>query len=389
MNFSRLSVLKTQSCCFLFALLVIICGCGPKDGAREIRDGRDAYANGDYRKAEKCYLRAEKLNPANADAPLGLAQLKLRLGELAEAKKCIARAEKLAAGDSDVRLLGAQIAWHAKDYRRAVKLFDGIANDVALTPEIRSQGFAGRGIVEMACNEHDLARIAFLRAIRLDRRNASAWYHLGLLYRFEPFGYNEAALDQFEIFIRLEKNASPRVQKTQRVIIPALKDLIARATMDIPGASKRNSAASASALSRAEKAWKKGQYNTAMIAYREALAADPLAYPAALGLARSIVKAVDRKTEHPESLSLALGHYRRACALRPSAVSTFLEAGRFAERLKQVATAREIYSRAVAANPASLDAIDGLIRSIRKTGTDAKVAQAYQAYREMLPKGKK
>lgn len=385
MNFSRLSVLKTQSCCFLFALLVIICGCGPKDGAREIRDGRDAYANGDYRKAEKCYLRAEKLNPANADAPLGLAQLKLRLGELAEAKKCIARAEKLAAGDSDVRLLGAQIAWHAKDYRRAEKLFDGIANDVALTPEIRSQGFAGRGIVEMACNEHDLARIAFLRAIRLDRRNASAWYHLGLLYRFEPFGYNEAALDQFEIFIRLEKDASPRVQKTQRVIIPALKDLIARAAMDRPGAAKRNSASCAAAIAKAEQACRNGAYKTAIQHYRAAMEADVLSYPAALGLAKTQLK-VDSSVSGQKK---AFEAYRTACVLRPSAVSTFIAAGRLAENLALYAQAREIYSRAVAANPASLDAIDGLIRSIRKTGTDAKVAQAYQAYREMLPKGKK
>ena len=46
----------------------------------------------------------------------------------------------------------------------------------------------------------------------------------------------------------------------------------------------------------------------------------------------------------------------------------------------------EIYSRAVAANPASLDAIDGLIRALRKTGGKAKVAEAYQRYRESLKK---
>lgn len=385
-NSSRLSALKPQFGVLLFDLLLaIVCGCGPKDGVQEIRDGRAAYANGDYRKAEKLYLRAEKLNPANADAPLGLAELKLRQGELAEAKKWIARAEKLAAGDCDIRLLGAQIAWHAKDYRRAVQLFDGVANDVALAPEIRSQGFAGRGIVELACNEHDLARIAFLRAIRLDRRNASAWYHLGLLYRFEPFAYNEAALDQFEIFIRLEQDASPRVQKTQRVIIPALKDQIARAAMDRPGAARRNSAACAAAIAKAEQSIAKGAYKTALQHYRAAMEADVLSYPAALGFAKTQLK-VDPSASGEKK---AFEAYRTACILRPSAVSTFLVTGRLAEKLALYAQAREIYSRAVAANPASLDAVDGLIRAIRKTGTDNRVAKAYQAYRDTLPKGKR
>ena len=46
----------------------------------------------------------------------------------------------------------------------------------------------------------------------------------------------------------------------------------------------------------------------------------------------------------------------------------------------------EIYSRAIAANPTSPDALDGLIRALRKTGGKSRVADAYQQYRDSLAK---
>jgi len=81
----------------------------------------------------------------------------------------------------------------------------------------------------------------------------------------------------------------------------------------------------------------------------------------------------------------ALECYQRACVLRPSAVSTFLTTGSLAVRLGYNAQAVEIYSRAVAANPSSLEALDGLIRSLRKVGGGKeKAAQAYQDYRSLV-----
>ena len=49
----------------------------------------------------------------------------------------------------------------------------------------------------------------------------------------------------------------------------------------------------------------------------------------------------------------------------------------------QHATAAEVYSRAVAANPSDISAIDGLIRALRKAGS-ATVAAAYQSYRDAI-----
>ena len=266
-------------------------------------------------------------------------------------------------------------------------MFRGLAEQQSADAELRSEGWTGLGIVQMTRGEYHPARISFLRAIRLDRRNAAAYYHLGLLYRDAPFGYNEAALEQFDIFVRLAAEASPRVQKVQRSVIPGLKESIARASAERPGAAKRDSAASAKAQAAAEAAWAKRNYKTAKAKYQEALTADALNHNAAKGLAKAWLKTDSGKTGKQK----AFEYYRTACALRPGAVADFLEAGKLAMQLGLPAQAAEIYSRALAASPSSLDATDGLIRAYRKSGGKERLAlaNAYQLYRDALPKARK
>ena len=375
MSFSRSSALKCASAAVLAAIL----GCGPNDGLKEFLAGKEAYGLRDLKKAETLFEKSLAAAPQDVDRLLFLARTALELGELEKAKDLVGRAAGNSDGDADVALLESQIAWHTKDYETAKKGFADVANDAKLDAAVRAQAWAGLGVVEMTCDNHHLARIAFLRALKLDRKNAAAWYHLGLLYR-DGFRYLEAALEQFEIFVRLEEEASPRVQKVQRTVISGLKEEIARAAADRPGADKRNSASCAASISTAEAAVKKGNFKQAREAYQKALAADPLSYPAALGLA----KAWEKTDTTKDGQQKAFENYKIACTLRPSAVATFLSAGSLAMKLGLGLQAVEIYSRAVAANPNSPDAIDGLIRALRKTGGKEKVAAAYQSYRESL-----
>lgn len=360
-----------------------ILGCGPNDGTKEFAQGKEAYELHDLKKAERLFGESVALAPQDVDRILYLARTELELGELPKAQQAVAQLPDSVSGDEDVLLLRAQIAWHAKDYRSAEVGFSAVADNVKFDASVRAQGWAGLGVVEMTREHRHLSRIAFLRAIRLDRRNASAWYHLGLLYR-DGFGYYEAALEQFQGYVWLEKEASPRVQKVQLKIIPGLKESIASAAADQPGAARRNSAASASSLSTAEAAFKKGNYRNARDAYQKALAADPLSYPAALGLAQCWARTDSTKTGQMR----AFENYKTACSLRPSAVSTFLAAGALAAKLGYTLQGIEIYSRAMAANPTSPDAIDGLIRALRKAGgkDNEKIAAAYQRYRDSLKK---
>jgi len=376
MSFWRSSAPKALLLASLASALV---GCGPSDGLSELAAGRDAYTAGDLKKALTLLTKSARLNPTNIDTQVTLALVSLAQGNLEDAERYISNAEVTASGDLDVQLLSAQIAWHAKAYDEALALYRALTEDSSLDSALRARAWTGLGIVQMTTDAYDLARVSFLTAIRLDRRNASARYHLGHLYRYAPFGYPEAALEQFQAFVHLNASADARVQKTQRAIIPGLKDTIALAASSRPGASNRNSTASASALLKAEAALKKGQQKTALAAYRDALKADPLAYPAALGLARLTLKTDSSAAGQKK----ALEYYRLACSLQPSAVSTLVEAGALAERTGQHVLAREIYSRAVAANPASADALDGLIRALRKAG-DKTAANAYQKYRDLV-----
>ena len=362
------------------ALVFAIAGCEPSDGSSELDRGRAAYEVHDLKKAEKLFAECIERAPENADALLYLARIKLEAGEVGAARDWVNKAAAASDGDVDVKLVAAQVAWHEKDYEKAAAGFKSIAEDTNLTPELRAQGWAGLGVVEMANERHHFARIAFLSAIRLNRRDAAAWYHLGLVYR-DAFGYYETALEQFEIFVRLEAEASPRVQKVLRNVIPSLKEQIAREAASRPGVSKRDSAACAAAIAKAEAAFKKGNFRNARESYQAALSADPLSYPAALGLAKAWAKTDSTKNGQVKSFE----NYKLACTLRPGAISTFLTAGDLAARLGYHAQAAEIFSRAVAASPTSLTAIDGLIRALQRSGGRKAEARAYQLYRESIP----
>ena len=368
----------------LAALVCVLCGCSPSDGTEELDLGRKAYEMHDLKKAEKLFTKCAELAPDNVDAMLYLARVKLDAGEIKGAREWADKAEAAAGDDVDVKLVVAQVAWHEKDYEKAAAVFRSVADDAALSPELRAQGWTGIGIVEMANERRHLSRIAFMRAIRLDRRAAAAWYHLGLVYR-DAFGYYEAALEQFEIFVRLEASASPRVQKVLRIVIPALKEQISRETANRPGVSKRDSAASAAALAKAEAAWKKGNFRNARDAYQAALNSDSISYPAALGLAKAWAKTDTTKAGQIK----ALENYKLACMLRPGAISTFITTGELAARLGRHAQAVEVFSRAVAASPTSTQAIDGLIRALRNSGGHKTDANAYQSYRDSLAANRK
>ncbi len=368
---------------FVFALAAVLVGCGSGDGLKEFASAKDAFAVRDFVKADKLLEKSLAASPDNVDALVMQVRVKLALGELAAASDAVVRAIKLAGGDSDVRMLDAQIAWHAKDYKRAADLFTAMATDEKLPAELRSQAYSGLGLVEMTCNANHSARIAFLKATRIDRRNPAAWYHLGLLYR-DGFGYNDAALEQFQIYVRLDEIADPRVQKVQKSIIPALKETIQATASSRPGVANRNSSAASAAITAAQAAEKKNSWKTAKAQYEKALQVDPLSYPAAFGLARAWAKLDTSKLGQQKRLE----YMKMACQLNPAAVQVYLQAGSLAMQLGYVGQAVEIYSRALAASPANVEAMDGLIRALRKSGKNS-VANAYQTYRDMFGKKRK
>jgi len=104
-----------------------------------------------------------------------------------------------------------------------------------------------------------------------------------------------------------------------------------------------------------------------------------------MGIAKSWLKTDSTKRGQVN----ALDAYKQACRLRPGTVSTFLTTADLAVKLGYHSQAVDLYSRALASDPNSISALDGLIRSLRRVGGKTAAAQAYQGYRDLLASSKK
>ena len=78
MSFSQSSALKCASAVLAATML----GCGPRDGSKEFRAGKEAYELRDLKRAEKFFERSVVLAPQDVDRLLYLARTELELGEL-------------------------------------------------------------------------------------------------------------------------------------------------------------------------------------------------------------------------------------------------------------------------------------------------------------------
>ncbi len=394
MNFSRSFGLEVG---VVLLALVGLAGCGVRSGDSAYAEGSEAYARRDYMRAIRAFDESVQLSPKNTDAWFMLARAQLDVGDIPAAREAVRMAalcasgttNVVACGEADIIELAGQIAYHAKDYASARAAYTQLTK-TTYPSKIRARGFCGlavldmAGIVGSAANENCArARVNLMEALRLDNSNAAARYHLGRLYR-DAYDYRESALDQFKLFVLLEKSDAERVQRVQRHFIPNLQEAIVRAAAEQSGADKRNSAASAAALKRAEEAWRKRNYKPARRHYNDAYVADVLSFPAALGLAKSWEKTDSSAT----GLKEALKYYRRAAQLRPSSRDTLMTVGDLAMKVNNPVTAVEAYSRALAARPSDVIALDKLIVALQKTG-DKKSAAVYSKYRDSLFKRKK
>lgn len=379
-SFSHSSAVEAAFVLFLATLL----GCGPSDGSKEYEKGMAAYKAGDLLHADRFFARAVERAPGNVDALVAATRVKIASGDVAAAASLVERAETLAGADPDVISLVAEVAWLQKRYDKASEYYLRMT-DEAFDATVRSCGWTGYAIVARASERpgvgDHVARCALMRAVRLDRNNASARYHLGMLYR-DGFCFLDAALEQFLSFARLSEIADKRVQTVQEDVIKQLRDEISERLTSMSGAASRNAASAAEALVRAEKERKSGRMKAAQQFYEAAYKADPLSYQAALGLAK-----IWEQDRTPAGQNAALRYYQSACELNASAIQTFLAAGKLAAKLGHDASAADFFSRAVAASPQDITAIDGLIRALRKTKAADNVASAavYQKYRESIP----
>lgn len=364
----------------LACLAAILAGCDskPGDGLADLAKGKAALDAGDSKAAVKHLSASIKECATNFEAYAALATAQLALGDVAAADLAAASAAALSPDSAEALMLDAEIGWMAKDFARAKKGYSAVANAKQLPAELRSQAFSSRAVVELAENEFDRARLSLWRAMRLNRRNAAAWYHLGILSR-DTWKFDEAALQQFTVAAKFLDPAGDRARDILRNVIPALRDAVSRAAAAKPGLAARNPGAAAKLISEGEELLKKKMQTKALKKFAAAYEADRLSYPAAWNYANLL--AATEKTAAGVDKTLAV--YASALEAKPMSQSTSLAAARYAMYNKRWATAVKILNHALAHDPESKQLLNLYVQALQKTG-DSKTALMYQAWYKEL-----
>lgn len=357
---------------FAVLALALLAGCGPDDGAAEFEKGERAYAARDLRTAAACYGVAAEKNATNFTARIKLALVNLDLGELPAAKAAVDAALAVDPTSAEAKLVDGQIAYLARDYARAKKDFDEVAAAKQLPGALRSQALSARAVVEIATNMFDRARLTLWRAVRLDRRNASAWYHLGHLSR-DTYRFEDAALEQFEMAGRLMKEPA-RAKAIARDTIPALRESLRAKIATRPGAANRDPGAAAKLVAEAEAVAKKDPKRAAA-KYAEAYAKDPLSYVAALNHAKALMSS----SKSDADTMKALAAFQDAIDQRPNSQETYRTAARAALGRGKPMRAEKFLSQALAHDPEDKATLEIYVQTLRRLGkpTEAKLYDTY------------
>jgi tetratricopeptide (TPR) repeat protein len=388
----QMNYFKTLPFVALTVLACMLAGCGKDskaapgasaakdDGTADVERGMAALEKQDLKAASAAFNAAVKTCPANFEAQMQLAVLNMRLGETAAAAAAAARAVEIRPDSAEARLVSGQAAYLTKDYARALQHFSAVALEKSLPANVRSEAWAGRGVVEFVMDKPDAARISFLRARRLKRNNASAFYHLGMLYR-DKYHYDDAVvMEQFLMASRMLDAKDPRASKILRDIIPPLKSSIAAAAAK-RGEAKRNPAKSAKLLSEGKALEAKKQTTAAMKKYEDAFAADPLSGPAAYAFA--MLKGANVRLGNQNDVDKVRDAYHAAIADNPSSQAYYESAAQFLYKHKRWANAIKVLEKAIAHDPDNLKALDLLIAALKKAGRGAE-SERWDEYRKTL-----
>ena len=362
----------------IFAALAfaVLAGCAPDNGVADYEKGEVAYAARDLPAAAFCYNAAAAKNPTNFMARIKLALVKMDLGEIDAARTAIASAIEIDPDSAEARLIEGNIAYLAKDYQCAKNSFSGIVSARQLPKELRSKAMVSQAVLELTATMFDRARVSLWRAVRLDRRNAAAWYHLGYLSR-DTYRFEEAALEQFQMASRLMTEHS-RAQLVTHDIIPTIRESLRAKVAGKPGAAGRDPGAAAKLVSEGERL-AKSDPKKAAAKFAEAYAKDPLSYMAAWNFAKA--KGASAKSD--SEIARVMAAFQDAIDQRPNSQLTYRTAARFALERRRPIRAEKFLSQALAHDPEDKTTLSMYIQTLRRIGKTSE-ARLYEAYLKEL-----
>ncbi len=371
-------MIRTYACLLAPAFLLLGGGCGHQSGQGAVREGLEAFREHNFEKAAAQFSRAAKRITDSPELYYNLGRAYQELGQMEPAREALEAALELRPGYADALTSLGQVAYHQNDLPLAAQSLERALEGTDSATE-RARILNSLSLVQTGLERPDLARLCLLRALKADRRYAPAHYNLATCYR-DVFNLHEEALDHFEIFVRLVSAKDPHYEKAS-VNIKRLRLVIERARTDEMERIRRDPATAARHLQEGVRLQIDKQYPRAIRAYREALAADPLTFSAAFGLALSH-RVLGQRAEAVEA-------FKRAAEISPGHQDSYYQAADLALQLRQTAEAAKILDRAIARSPLN-PANAELMARIRYAETRLPEARAYgEYYLSLLPEGDK
>lgn len=371
-------MIRTYTLLSLAALALFSSGCGSQSGQSALKQGMAAFREKNYVGAITHLTRASKRITNSPELYYNLGLAHLYRGDMEPAQSAFNEALALAPKHVEAIACLGQIAYFQHNYAQAQALFER-AFAAAQGDELRARILTALALTESGRDRHDLARLHLLRALKLCGHYAPAYYNLASLYR-DKFGLREEALDNFELYVRLADKEDPHYGSAVNNIKRLRSNLERIRGEELDGV-KRDPSAAAKLLQEGMHLQLAKQYAKATKAYRDALAADPLTFSAAYGLALSH-KALGQRAEAVEA-------FRRAAEISPSHQESYYQAAEQALLLKHTAEAAKLLDRAIARspfNPANAE----LMARIRYAEARLPEARLYgEFYLSLLPPGDK
>ena len=325
---------------FVFCLcaVVLACGCGSRSGLSDAKKGMQAFKAGRYEAAIALFSAAAERIPNSPELYYHLGLAHLEHGNIDLAQEALQVALNLNPVENEANILGAlaQTAYHQKDFAGALAALRR-ALEVSLDDATAVRLLTTMGAVYAAGNEYNLAHLCYLRALKLDRSYVPAYYNCSVLYQ-DQYSLREEALDSLGMFSHLtDKKHKKRDNVENRV--KRLRKNIDRFARPVHG----DAEIAAGFLHEGVNAYIAKQYPKAIKAYKDALAADPLTFSAALGLGEVYTKQGLRAE--------ALEAFNSAIEINPTHQECYLKAAELALQLKQPAEASRLLTKAIARSP--------------------------------------
>lgn len=334
-------MIRTEMLFLLGACSLLACGCGSDSGQSALRQGMAAFKDKNYPEAITCLNRATQRITDSADLYYHLGCAYLEKGELEPATAAFNAALDLQPQHGETLAGLGQIAYYKKDLPKAQAFFERALAASVSSDDAKASILNGLALALAGQQRNDLARLHLLRAQQVSRMYAPSLYNLASLYR-DVYNLREESLDQFELYLRVADKQDRYFEKGENNV-NRLRLNVERTQAEELDALRRDPAAAARLLHEGINAQSTKQYPKAIKCYRDALAADPLTFNAALGLA-VIYKRQGQRAE-------ALEAFKRAAAINPGHQDSYLQAAELAVQLKRFDEAEKILDRAIARSP--------------------------------------